>query len=201
MAKKWICLILAAVLACSLCACGEKEPADVSACKAAAEKFVTAYQTYDRATQFSMTFYDARKKWEEEAIKDAGSAEEFFALVQQQADAQGIDVTINSFDDYYAAYHQQDLIYKKDAYGAYSLTVSATECTKMDAETYASFCNNLLDIIPADYIDGEALKAVTEAYRVTVNFHIDGEKKDINEDFLVFMVYSNGRWLVANRGT
>ena len=46
-----------------------------------------------------------------------------------------------------------------------------------------------------------ALKAITEAYTVAVNIAIDGEKKDYNETYFVYMVNHKGKWLVADHSS
>ena len=203
MAKKWICLILAAVLAFSLCACGDKgddqpttyDPADH---KQVAEKFLEAYFFRDYATRFSLMFYNYRQQWEDNAIKDTGSAEAFFATAQQQADNKGIEADIHSFDDYYAAYYQFIQADCRAMYGDYTFTIEATESTQMDAATFATFCDGLLGNIDEKYIDGAALRAVTEAHSVKVHLQIDGTLKDHSETYLIHLVRHDGRWLVAS---
>ena len=200
MAKKWICLILAAVLACSLCACGDNPPTayDPTDHKQVAEKFLEAYYFGDRLTTYPMYFYDRQQLKKDELIKTHGSAEKFFALVQQQAEAQGIDVTINSFDDFYAAFYKVSLEEFQATYGDYTVTTTATVTKKLEGEALDNFRTGQLGAIDAKYIDADAFNAVTEAYTVTVNIRIDGEKKDYNENYLVHLVRHDGRWLVVS---
>ena len=166
-----------------------------------AEAFIKAYYLRDYVTQFSLCFHDARKQWEDKAINDLGSAQNFFALAQKQADEKGIKVTVDSFDTYYAAYHQFLLADVETTYGEHTLTVTATGCTKMEADQLAQFRNELLAGPAKEYMSTNALKAITEAYTVAVNIAIDGEKKDYNETYFVYMVNHKGKWLVADHSS
>ncbi len=182
-----------------LCACGDKVEDPVTASREqVAMDFLEAYYLRDYATRFSMTFYDSRQKWVDETIAYQGSEEEFFAEAQKQADEKGIEADIHSFDDYFAAYYkfiQQDC---QATYGDYTVTTEVTESTKMDADTFATFCDSLLGAIDEKYIDGDALRAVTEAYTLNVHIQIDGTLKDYSESYLVHMVLHEGKWLVAS---
>lgn len=204
MAKKWICLILAAVLACSLCACSNSKddnpqmshtPSDY---ETVAETFLEAYYTRDRATYYSLMFFDARRQWEDSVIASNGSAEAFFAEAQKQADDKGIAASVDSFDSYYAAYHQfikTDLL---NIYGTYTLTTTATDSKKLEGDILNEYRDKQLNAIDNDYIDADALLAVTDAYLVTVQLHIDGEKKTLNENYLVYLLYHDGAWRVLS---
>ena len=191
-------LMLVMLLVGGLCACGEEPDSAPLDHEATAERFIEAYYLRDMATRFSLTFYNARQKWEDETIAYQGSEEEFFAEAQKQADEKGIEADIHSFDDYFAAYYkfiQQDC---QATYGDYTVTTEVTESTKMDADTFATFCDSLLGAIDEKYIDGDALRAVTEAYTLNVHIQIDGTLKDYSESYLVHMVLHEGKWLVAS---
>lgn len=203
MTKKLLALLLAVALLLALSGCGKKteeNPPAINPTDATrlAETFIKAYYLRDYATRFSLCFYDARGQWEAAAIKNAGSAEKFFQLAQQQADDKGIDVKVDSFDSYYAAYHQFILEDVQQIYGTYTFTATATDSVKMDEERLTQFRSALLASSVKDHIDTDAFNAVTEAYTVTVHVHIDGEKKDYDENYLVHIVNHNGQWLVAD---
>ncbi len=209
--KRLFTVLLAAIMLLSLCAC--KKPADNSpdttptttgpmeapaSASDVATTFIRAYYLRDYATRFSLTFYDSRQQWEDNAIKAEGSAENFFDKVQQQADDKGIEATIDSFDSYYYYYHKFILTDVLDMYGKYTLTIQAIESKRMDDEELNTFRDKLLDAIDAKYIDAEAFHAVTEAYELKVNIRIDGEKQTYNENYLVQVVNHNGEWQVAS---
>ena len=215
--KRILCLAMAAVMLFALCACGDKGsdatktkpsdsvPADTSSGpKAPAEAedvaiaFMRAHYTRDYATRFTMTFYDSRQQWEDERIAETGSAEEFFAMAQEQADAKGIEATVDSFDSYYRCYHEVYVASILDIYGPYTLSVTIAENVRMDDARWEQVRNNLLGAIDEKYIDGEAFGAIPEAYELTVNVNVDGEKNDFSENYLVYMVYHDGQWLVAS---
>lgn len=201
MIKKWICLILAVVLACSLCACGNnKQPTsyDPTDYEQVAKKFIEAYYTRDRLTIYPMYFYDIRQQKEDELRKLHGSNEAFFAEVEKQAEEKGIAADIASFDDYYAAYYrfiQEDM---QNLYGDYTIATEVTETTKMDDNTFATFCDAQLGAIDAKYIDGDALRAATQAYTLKVHLQIDGTLKDFSESYLVHLVWHEDRWMVVS---
>lgn len=191
-------LILILLTAVGLCACGKEPARDPYDYEETAERFIEAYYLRDYATRFSLTFYDARRQWEDNAIKDTGSEEAFFATVQQQADEKGIDVTVDSFDSYYAAYHQFVLQDCQKMYGNYTVTTRATDSKKLEGETLDEFRRAQLGAIDANYVDADAFNAVTEAYTVTVNIRIDGDKNTYDENYLVHLVQHDGRWLVVS---
>lgn len=199
--RRLLALLTAVGMLLSLCACSKKaedHTPDPTEATKLAETFIKAYYLRDYATRFSLCFYDARGQWEDAAIQDAGSAEAFFALAQKQADEKGIDATVDSFDSYYAAYHRFILEDVRETYGEYTVTTTATDSVKMTEERLSQFRNNLLSGAAKDYMDADALNAVTEAYTVTVHITIDGEKKDYDENYLVHLVRHNGQWLVAD---
>ena len=163
-----------------------------------AETFVEAYYLRDRNTQFSLTFYNARQQWIDTAIADNGSEEAFFAEAQKQADDRGIDAKVTGFDSYFDAYHQFYLTDAKNVYGEYTVTVQMTDSKKLDDALLNDYREKQLDAIDPKYIDADAFNAVTEAYLLTVNLHVAGEKKDLNENYLVYVVYHNDQWLVVS---
>ena len=202
MTKKLTALLAAVVLLLTLGGCGKKAenpPAiDPTEATRLAETFVKAYYLRDYAARFPLCFYDARARWEDAAIRDAGSAEEFFQLAQRQADEKGIEVTVDSFDSYYSAYRQFILEDVQEIYGDYTLTTTATDSVKMGEDQLSQFRHNLLTGPAKEYIDADALNAVTEVYTVTVHIHIEGEKKNYDENYVVYVVNHNGQWLVAD---
>ena len=202
MTKKLTALLAAVILLLTLGGCGKKAenpPAiDPTEATRLAEAFVKAYYLRDYAARFPLCFYDAPARWEDAAIRDAGSAEEFFRLAQRQADEKGIEVTVDSFDSYYAAYRQFILDDVQEIYGDYTLTATATDSVKMSEDLLPQFRTNLLTGPAKEYIDADALNAVTEVYTVTVHIHIDGEKKEYDENYVVYVVNHNGQWLVAD---
>jgi len=191
-------LMLALLTAVGLCACGEQPVTDPYGYEGVAERFIEAYYMRDYATRFSLTFYNARGQWEDNAVANTGSEEEFFATAQQQAEDKGIDVTIDSFDSYYAAYYRFILQDCQELYGDYTVTTTATASEKLEGEALDEYREAQLGAIDANYIDADAFYAVTEAYTVTVNIHVDGEKKDYNENYLVNVVLHDGHWLVVS---
>lgn len=176
----------------------EDKPQNLDAYEEVAERFLEAYYLRDRDTQFSMTFYNARQKWIDQVVADNGSEEAFFAEAQKQADERGIEANVTSFDSYFDAYHRFYLADAKNIYGEYSVTVKATDSKKLDAETLNEYRDRQLSAIDAKYIDADAFNAVTEAYLVTVNIQIHGEKKDYSENYLVYLVWHNQQWLVVS---
>lgn len=199
--KKLLAILITAVLLLTLGACDKKEEAptlDPSTVTEVAETFWEAYYLRDYATRFSLYCYDARGQWEAQAIEDNGSAEGFFAQAQKQADEKGIDVTVDSFDSYYAAYHQFFLDDVREQYGENTVTVTATDSVKMSEDLLPEFCANIINAVDEQFVDVEAVNAISEAYTVTVHIVIDGEIKDYSEHFLVQVVNYNGQWLVGS---
>lgn len=208
--KRLLAVCVIAVMLLSLCACGKdggedttttttpsrplEAPANV---EEVATTFIRAYYLRDYATRFSMMFYDARQQWEDNAIKQEGSEEAFLAIVQQQAESKGIDVDIQSFDDYYAHYHQFSLDDTYNMYGEYEVITTVTESTRMDGEELNQFRDKQLSAIDPKYIDADAFHAVTEAYTVTVHIVINGSKKNYSESYNVYLVLHDGQWLVV----
>ena len=201
--RRVFAVILALVMACGLCACGQDDTPDVPSTnyEQVAEEYVKAYFLRDFATRFSLTFYEARRHWEDGAIEDNGSAEAFFAEAQKQAAEKGIEVTVDSFDSYYAAYHQFILKDCQDIYGEYTITVKATESRKLEGDLLSELVETQLGAIDENYIDEDALRAVTDAYMVSVQLEIDGEKKEHSAGYSVYVVYHNKSWLVLTHST
>lgn len=191
-----ICLVLAMLSVVGLCACGDSAP--TTDYEATAERFIEAYYLRDYATRFSMMFFDARQQWVDQTIAYQGSEEEFFAEAQRQADERGIEANVDSFESYFAAFHRFSLEDCKNVYGEYTVTTTATESLKLEGEQLDKYRKDQLAAIDAKYIDADAFNAVTEAYQVTVNIHIDGDKKDYNENYLVNVVWHDGAWLVVS---
>lgn len=210
--KKLLAMLLAAAMLLTLCACGDKAadkdtnpsetaPSTLEAPATADEvatTFLRAYYFRDYITRFSLTFYDARRQWEDNAIQREGSAEAFFALTQQQAAEKGITVEIRSFDDYYKRFHQFSLDDTYNVYGENEVSVTVTESKKMTADELNEFRDKQLGALDEKYVDEDAYYAVTEAYVMTVKIVIDGTKKDYSESYRVYLVNHNGQWLVAD---
>ena len=203
-----ICRALAALLVlamvCGLCACGSDDaPVTPSGdYEQVAEEFLEAYYLRDYVKQYSLMFFNARQQREDNLIKQEGSAEAFFAFAQKQAkDEHDLDVNIQSFDDYFNAYHQFYLASAKDVYGTYTMEVKTTAAKKLEGSILTEFINKQLGAIDEKYVDEAAYRAITDAYLLTVNITIDGEKKDYNENYLVYMVYHNNQWWVAEHST
>ena len=76
--------------------------------------------------------------------------------------------------------------------------VSGRPTLGIQGEALDTYREQQLSHIDAKYIDADAFNAVTEAYQVTVNIHIDGDKKDYNENYLVNLVLHEGAWLVVS---
>lgn len=193
-----LCVVLVAAVAVGVLYFAPKDKAPATDSEKTAEQFIKAYYTRDRLTMYPMYFYNARQQWEDGVIKDNGSAEAFFAEAQKQADAKGIEANVTDFDSYYAAYYrfiQNDF---QNIYGAHTITSEATQVHKLEGDEWTQYRDRQLGAINADYIDADALGAVTEAYRITVNLRIDGEKQDFNENYLVYVVLHEGQWLVVS---
>ena len=204
MMKKLLALLLAAVLVLTLGACGkpaEEEqkplpsPADANT---VAEAFIRAFRTRDFITRFSLYLYDARAAWEADTIAAHGSAEAFFAEAEKQAKEKGIDVTVDSFDSYYSAYYRYIQEDYQEIYGEHTITVTATGSVKMTDDLLPEFRTTLLEGPNGKKFDKAVLDSITEVYTITVNCTVQGEKKDFSEDYLVYVVNHDGRWLVAN---
>lgn len=178
-----------------------QEPEETVGCEDTAEQFIKAYVTADSITRFDLTFYDARTKWETNVLEEYETEEAFCAEVQQQADEKGIDVDINSFDDYLNSYHQQDLINKEEAYGEYTLTVQATATEKMAADETPGYLGTVMGTVGDTYFEEGSVNTIEEVYTVTVNVSIDGTIKDLNEHYLVYLVQYKGEWLVLSHST
>ena len=211
--KKLLAVLIAAVLLLTLGACGKADNKDTTPTEEErvleapgsadefAHTFVRAYYTRDYATRFAMTFYNSRQQWEDDAIKGHGSAEEFFTYAQSQADERGIEADVDSFDSYYHFYHKFYLNEILNNFGPYTMSFETTESVRMSEEELNTFRDKILGAINEKYIDAEAFHTVTEAYVVTVTIHVDGEKKDYTEKYIVDVINYNGQWMVASHTT
>ena len=203
MMKKVLALLLAVGMLLTLCSCGKEANTNTSSIvpddvAQTAEAFIKAYYMRDYLTQFSLCFHDARRQWEDKAITDLGSEQNFLALAQKQANEKGIDVRVDSFETYYTSYREFMIADVAETYGEYTLTVTCSGGTKMDDAQLTQFCDGLLSGAAKDYVNAGDLKAVTDAYTVSVNIVIDGEKRDYNETYFVYLVNHQGNWLVAD---
>ena len=203
MMKKLMALLLGVWMLLTLCSCGKDAPTNTPSTvpddvAQTAEAFIKAYYMRDYLTQFSLCFHDARRQWEDKAIQDLGSEQNFLALAQKQANEKGIDVKVDSFETYYTSYREFMIADVAQTYGEYTLTVTSTGCTKMDDGKLKEFCNGLLSGAAKDYLHAGDLRAITDAYTVSVNIVIDGEKKSYNETYFVYLVNHQGNWLVAD---
>lgn len=198
MAKKWICLLLAMTMLCGLCACGQGDTPSGDY-EQVAEEYIEAYYLRNLGKRFSMLFLDTRRQWEDKIIADNGSAEAFFATAQQQAAEKGFEVTIDSFDSFYDAYHQFILKDCEGIYGeGFEVTVSTTESTKLEGEELSQFVEQQLAAVDAEYVDADAYRAITEAYTVVVHLHVEGPLKTHDESYQVQVGYHDGKWLVLS---
>ena len=178
----------------------EKE-AEPNAYEKVATQFVEAYRNRDKITQFDLLIYDARTQWEDKLIAEHGSEEAFCKLVQEQADRQGIEFTINSFDDYLRDYHKQDLIYKQESYGEYTLTTAVAGSEKLSSSEAFDPITNTAGAVGAPYFADGLANTIHEVYRVTVDMTIDGTIKDLSEQYQVYMVNHDGQWKVLSYTT
>ena len=166
-----------------------------------ATQFVEAYRNRDQLTQFDLLIYDARAQWEDDLIDEHGSEEAFCKLVQDQADRQGIQVTINSFDDYLRDYHKQDLIYKQEAYGDYTLTTTVVSNEQVSASEAFDLITATASAVGTPYFADGLATTIHEVYRITVDLTIDGTIKDLSEQYQVYMVNHDGQWKVLSYTT
>lgn len=210
--KKLLALAMAAVMLLTLCACGDDAKNDDKGNKTTAptgtpppedigrvaETFLKAYLTRNFAVRFDMYCYDARQRWEDTLIGQNGSAEAFFAEAQKQADEKGLDVTVDSFDSYLAAYHRFILADYQDMYGEHTITVKAVNHEKKDEAALKKTIDGVFGAVDEKYLDADALRAVTEGYTVKVEWTVDGEKQDLHEFYLVHIVSYKGKWCIAD---
>lgn len=162
------------------------------------ETFIKAYYTRDYVTRFSLTYHNTRQQWEDNAVKNTGSQEQFFAISQQQADERGIEAEIHSFDDYYACYYrfiQEDM---KAMFGNYTLTTEVIESTPMDTEELVRKKADLLGAVDTKYVDKAGLDTVTEGYTVNIRLTVKGTLKTHTESYLVHVILYDGRWAVIS---
>ena len=214
--KKLLALLLAATMLLTLCACGNKNdqkdegdttpaygdppPEDIAA---AAEAFIIAYCTQDRLAMFDMYCYDALQQWKDKAVTESGKTEaEICAEAQAQADENGFtfDYPIDTLDKYLQAYHEIDLQYKDEAYGAYTIKVEVLGSVEMTAERVAEYRGIILGA-GGDYADVDAVNAITTIHEVTVRLLIEGEKKTKDETYSVYIANFKGEWHVAGHTT
>lgn len=208
--KKILAGVMAVLLLVGLTACGKDNskgqtptttntPIPIGDKEIYAEQFITAYMMRDHATRYAMYCYDARGRWEDTVTnQNGGSPEAFFAEAQKQANEKGLNYTIDTFDSYLSAYHQFILTDYINIYGTYAISATATKCEKQDAETVAKTIDGVLQAVDEAYLDVDAVKAITEAYTITVEWKVDGELKDLTEHMLVQVVLYKGEWRVAS---
>lgn len=219
--KKVLALLLVTIALLGLCACGndadgDKQPTatnpppsttvtygppppeDVGA---VAEAFISAYCQHDRLTYFPMYCYDHRGAELAKIIANGQTEAEFCAEAKRQLEAKeelDLDMPINSFDDFLAAKYEADKIYKKDAYGAYTVTVKALGSEPLDATTLNDTRSALMARWDEKCFDVDAMNAITDGHIVTVEIFIDGEKKDWLEHYRVLIVPYKGEWRVLS---
>lgn len=188
-------MVMLAAVGCSK----KEETAHPAEAQKVAEQLIEAYVARDYATRFDLYCYDARSQWEDEKLR-AGkfdSEEAFCADAQQGTIEQGLDYTIENFDDWLYVNHQMDLYFKKETYGDYTLTVTTVGCTKKDEQTTKQIREDLL-AFNGEYADAKIINTITEAYTVRVHAVIDGDIKDWEETYDVHVVRCDDRWLVAS---
>ena len=219
--KRILAILLAAVMLLGLCACGKDSqsqqptstnstppsttvtygpppPEDVGA---VAEKFIFAYRQEDRLTYFPMYCYDHRGAELAKILANGQTEEEFCAEAKRQLEEKedlNLDMPINNFDDFLAAKYEADKIYKKDAYGAYSVTTKALGSQPLDATTLDDTRSALMARWDEKCFDVDAMNAISDGHIVTVEIFIDGEKKDLHEKYRVLVVPYKGEWRILS---
>lgn len=218
--KKILAMLLAATLLLGLCSCGKEKddakqptnstppsttvtygpppPEDVGA---VAEKFIFAYRQEDRLTYFPMYCYDHRGAELAKIIANGQTEAEFCAEAKRQLEEKedlDLDMPINSFDDFLAAKYEADKIYKKDAYGTYTVTTKALGSQPLDATTLDDTRSALMARWDEKCFDVDAMNAITDGHVVTVEIFIDGEKKDLHEKYRVLVVPYKGEWRILS---
>ena len=148
--------------------------------------------------ELSNIVFENREVYNEDINDGAFTAEEFFAIAQKQADAKGLDVHVDSFDSYFAAYHEVDKQYKRDAYGEYTISFKAVSNEKMEAQEAADFVAKIIATKDDKYVNQDVVASIKEVYTITVRVSVDGEKKDLEENYLVHMAYCNDKWQVVS---
>lgn len=212
--KRFFTLLLAAVMLWGLCACGDDAKDGASTASTApsrfespgsaedyAAAFIRAYHLQDRATEYAMMFHDARQEWVDIQLKSHETEEAFCAVVQQQADEQGLDVDIQSFDDYLREYYNLRMSEMEDTYGTHTVTSTVTQSLAMSAERLAEFKGQLSTGFFSDYIDDAEIEKITEGHTISVDFRIDGDKKDYHATHTVYVVLYDGQWRVGSYTT
>lgn len=200
MVKRLLALLLATILLLSLCACKKKQPEPVREAPESAEemavRFIRAYYLKDYHTQFSLCIYDARQHWIDHRL--AGQTiEEFCQEAQRQADEKGMSVNIQTLDDYFTEFYNVGLVQLEEMYGEHTISAEVTSSTKMDEAALTDLLGDVSSGFFGDYVEQERLDKVTEGYKVIVDFHIDGEKRQYNQSYDVSAVLCDGQWLVA----
>ena len=209
--KRFLAILLAATLLLTLCACKnkdkEKDAPTITTTTARFEapdnvedlatQFIRAYYLKDLTTQHNLLLHDARQEWEERQLKDHQTEEAFCAVVQQQADEQGLDVNIRSFDDYLREFHKRCLEQMPTVYGEHTLSITVTSSVKLNSEELADLVDDLSGGFFRPYIEDEQLEKITEGYVVTVDYSVDGELKDFHQAHTVKAVKCDGQWRVG----
>ena len=209
--KRFLTILLAATLLLTLCACKnkdkEKDAANNTTTTARFEapdnvedlatQFIRAYYLKDLTTQHNLLLHDARREWEERQLKDHQTEEAFCAVVQQQADEQGLDVNIQSFDDYLREFHKRCLDQMPVEYGEYTLSITVTSSVKLNSEELTDLVGDLSGGFFSPYIEDEQLEKITEGYIVTVDYRVDGELKDFYQPHTIKAVKCDGQWRVG----
>lgn len=208
--KRFLAILLAATLLLTLCACKSKDKdAGNTTTTARSEapdnvedlaiQFIRAYQLNDLLTQHSLLLHDARQEWEERQLKDHQTEEAFCTVVQQQADAKGLDVNIQSFDDYLRESHNHFLKQEMpQAYGDHTVSVTIISSVKMNDKELADCINRLSSGFFSPYIEESLLGKITEGYTVAVDYRVDGELKDYHQTHTVYAVKCDGTWKVGS---
>ena len=180
----------------------EAEPAaEPSDCEQTAQRFIEAYLTKDRLTQFDLFFYDARTQWEDNILKDHKTEEAFCDVVQQQADEQGIQVTINNFGDYLQEFHRQWKVDAQEVYGDYTVKVTATAVEAYSEEKSTQYVASAVGAQGSEYFADVSPDTVKQIYAVKVNGVIEGSLKTHNENYTVFLINYEGQWRVIGHTT
>ena len=208
--KRFLAILLAATLLLTLCACQKDEDGDGNQTTTTARfdapqkaedlavQFVLAYNLKNLLTQHDLLLHDARQEWEERQLKDHQTEEAFCAVVQQQADEKGLDVDIQSFDDYLREFHNLYLKELPTVYGEYTLSATVSGSTKMSKEELDAFIDDLSGGFYSDYIDDAQLKKITAGYTVVVDYSVNGELKDYHLAHTIKVVKCDGKWKVGS---
>lgn len=203
MIKRLVALVLATTILLTLGACKKKQPDAISipvepgTAEEAAVNFVKAFYAKDYLTLFSLYIHDERQQWIDTRLKGQ-TEEEFLAEAQRQADEKGMDVTIQTLDDYFTEFHKRFDVEAKEQYGAYTITADVTATTKLDEAALSKLIGEVNGGFSGTYVNEELLGKITEGHHVTVDYRITGEKKEYHQPYEVYVVLCDGKWLVAN---